>query len=104
MSDQVLPSDDPKSLISEAFAMGPEFPGPAEDLLLSWMLSLDGAADPRAAALRLIARHAPDNASFDNPHIHRLADLLRQTAASDPAARGGRGRVAARRAATRAGN
>ncbi|HVJ43302.1 MAG TPA: hypothetical protein VM639_17510 [Dongiaceae bacterium] len=103
MTDQVLPTDDPKSLISEAFAMGDEFPGPAEDLLLSWMLSLDVAADPRAAAVRLAARHAPDSASFDNPHIRRLADLLRQTATTDPAARGGRGRVAARRAATRSG-
>lgn len=99
--DQVLPTDDPKSLIFEAFAMGPEFPGPAEDLLLSWILSLDTAADPRAAAIRLVARHAPDPGAFDNPHIRRLAELLAQTATTDPAARGGRGRVAARRAANR---
>jgi hypothetical protein len=83
--------------------MGPEFPGPAEDLLLSWILSLDTATDPRAAARRLIARHAPEGQVFDNAQIQRLADLLRQTAATDPEARGGRGRVAARRAATRQG-
>ena len=101
MDHQVLPTDDPKSLIFEAFSMGPEFPGPAEDLLLSWMLSLDVATDPRAAAQRLMARHAADPSTFDNPHIRKLADLLGQAAASDPAARGGRGRVAARRAASR---
>lgn len=102
MTEDVLPTDDPKSLIFEAFAMGPEFPGPAEDLLLSWMLSLDTAVDPRAAAIRLVAKHAPDPSRFDNPHVRRLADLLTQTASTDPAARGGRGRVAARRAASRA--
>ena len=31
---------DPKRLIEQAFEMGAEFPGPAEDLLLSWILSL----------------------------------------------------------------
>jgi hypothetical protein len=97
----VLPTDDPKSLIFEAFAMGPEFPGPAEDLLLSWILSLDVATDPRAAAQRLIARHAADPDRFENSHVRRLADLLAQTATTDPAMRGGRGRVAARRAASR---
>lgn len=81
--------------------MGPEFPGPAEDLLLSWILSLDGAVEPRAAAQRLVGHYAPDPTRFDNPHVRRLADLLQQTAASDPTARGGRGRVAARRAASR---
>lgn len=82
--------------------MGPDFPGPAEDLLLSWMLSLDAAADLRAAAARLLAVYAPDPSKLGNDHVRRLAELLRQTAATDPAARGGRGRVAARRAASRA--
>jgi hypothetical protein len=101
MENQVLPTDDPKSLIFEAFSMGSDFPGPAEDLLLSWMLSLDATVDPRAAAQRLVARHAVDSGKFENQHIRRLADLLAQTAATDPAVRGGRGRVAARRAASR---
>jgi hypothetical protein len=101
MDHQSQPLDDPKSLIKEAFAMGAEFPGPAEDLLLSWILSLDGAADPRAAAARLLAKHAGDPAHLGNDHIRRLADLLQQTAQTDPAQRGGRGRVAARRAASR---
>ena len=103
MDHQILPSDDPKSLVTEAFAMGSDFPGPAEDLLLSWILSLDAAADPRAAAARLLGRHAPDPAKLGNDHIRRLAELLRQTAVTDPAARGGRGRIAARRAADRTG-
>lgn len=101
MDESIQPTDDPKALIREAFAMGPEFPGPAEDLLLSWILSLDSATEPRAAARRLIGQYAPDSSRFENPHVRRLADLLQQTAVSDPGARGGRGRVAARRAASR---
>ncbi len=93
-------SDDPKSLIEQAFEMGDEFPGPAEDLLLSWMLSLDLATDARLAAGRLLAQYAGDPAKLTNPHMARLADLLRQTSQAE-SGRGGRGRVAARRAAGR---
>lgn len=92
--------DDPKSLIQQAFAMGDEFPGPAEDLLLSWMLSLDMAVDVRLAATRLLAQYAGDPVVPTNPHVAKLADLLRQTAAAE-AGPGARGRVAARRAAMR---
>lgn len=100
--DHPLPqTDDPKRLVTEAFAMGAEFPGPAEDLLLSWMLSLDVTTDPRAAAGRLLAKCVPDPDKLENDHVRRLAELLRQTAATDPTVRGGRGRVAARRAAGR---
>jgi hypothetical protein len=95
------PAEDPKSLISEAFAMGDEFPGPAEDMLLSWMLSLDMATDARNAASLLLARYEAVAAETANPHVARLADLLRQTAAAESSRAGGRGRVAARRAAAR---
>ncbi|MDY0881802.1 hypothetical protein ACFPL7_19640 [Dongia soli] len=94
-------AEDPKSLISEAFAMGDEFPGPAEDMLLSWMLSLDMETDARSAAARLLTRYDAVAAQTANPHIARLADLLRQTAAAESSRAGGRGRVAARRAAAR---
>ena len=81
--------------------MGDEFPGPAEDMLLSWMLSLDMATDARSAATQLLTRYEADAAQTGNPHLVRLADLLRQTAAAESSRAGGRGRVAARRAATR---
>ncbi|MET1026076.1 MAG: hypothetical protein ABWY00_02830 [Dongiaceae bacterium] len=93
-------SDDPKFLIQQAFAMGDEFPGPAEDLLLSWMLSLDMAVDARSAATRLLTLYVADPTGLTNPHVVKLAELLRQTAAAE-AGRGGRGRIAARRAAAR---
>jgi hypothetical protein len=104
LSDDPSLSDDPKSLIEQAFEMGDEFPGPAEDLLLSWMLSLDMSADARLAAGRLLAQYAADPAKLTNPHVARLADLLRQTSQAEPGRGGrgdGRGRVAARRAASR---
>ena len=38
--------EDPVGLIGQALAMGAEFPGPAEDVLLSWILKLDPEIDP----------------------------------------------------------
>lgn len=81
--------------------MGDEFPGPAEDMLLSWMLSLDLAVDTRTAAARLLTHYQAAFAGAGNPHIQRLVELLRQTAAAESGRSGGRGRVAARRAASR---
>jgi hypothetical protein len=73
--------DDPKRLIEQAVAMGSEFPGPAEDLVLSWMLSLAPEADAPAAARRLLERHGahwPEGPE-ERP-IGRLRRLLQQTA------------------------
>ena len=81
--------------------MGDEFPGPAEDMLLSWMLSLDTATDARSAAAQLLTRYEAAATQTANPHVARLVDLLRQTAAAESNRAGGRGRVAARRAASR---
>src|ERR1700690_4330602 len=49
--------DDPQGLIRQVLAMGAEFPGPAGDVLLSWVLELKDRADPAKAAARLIERH-----------------------------------------------
>ena len=49
--------EDPVGLIGQALAMGAEFPGPAEDVLLSWMLKLDAAIDPIAAAATILRHH-----------------------------------------------
>lgn len=72
--------DDPGGVIGEVLAMGPEFAGPAEDVLLGWTLRLADGVDPAAAARRLLARHglqdrpAPEGACGD------LIRLLRETA------------------------
>ena len=49
---------DPKALLEQAFEMEDEFPGPAEDLLLSWLLSLGADQAPASAAAALLPRFA----------------------------------------------
>ena len=96
MDLQVLQSDDPKSLIFEAFNMGPEFPGPAEDLLLSWLLSLGADQAPASAAAALLPRFAERMTGKDDAlPIVKLHRLLEQVAISPPAT-GRRGRLSGR--------
>ena len=74
---------DPKRLIEQAFEMGAEFPGPAEDLLLSWILSLPPDADAPAIAGILAERHRAGVAKLAPTHpVRRLLHLLEQTAAA----------------------
>lgn len=91
--------EDPKRLIEQAFEMGAEFPGPAEDLLLSWMLSLPVDADAPAIAAILAARYRPQLDALGEigarHPILRLHTLLVQTAAAGASA--GRGRRGGRR-------
>jgi hypothetical protein len=82
---------DPKRLIEQAFGMGAEFPGPAEDLLLSWMLSLPADADAPAIAALLAERHRAGVVHLDEKHpARRLLILLEQTAAAGAARAQGR--------------
>ena len=81
--------DDPGGLIGQALAMGPDFPGPAEDLLLSWMLQLPEGADASSAARRLLERYVSSEELPSDHHCARLLELLRQTADAPPAARRG---------------
>ena len=91
MSDPAAPQHDPKRLIEQAFEMGAEFPGPAEDLLLSWMLSLPVDSDAPAIAALLAERHRAGVAQLDDKHpIRRLLLLLEQTAAAGAARAQGR--------------
>lgn len=95
MSDPAAPQHDPKRLIEQAFEMGVEFPGPAEDLLLSWILSLPADADATAIAAVLAERHRAGVAGLAEKHpARRLLALLEQTAAAGaaraPGRRGGR--------------
>ncbi|HEY3149173.1 MAG TPA: hypothetical protein VGJ75_22615 [Dongiaceae bacterium] len=91
MSDPATTQHDPKRLIEQAFDMGAEFPGPAEDLLLSWMLSLPAEADVPAIAALLAERHRAGVVDFTITHpARRLLILLEQTAAAGAAKAQGR--------------
>lgn len=93
--DKMAQGQDPKRLLEQAFEMGAEFPGPAEDLLLSWILSLPVDADAPGIAAALAARYRPGvealpGISAKHP-IYRLLTLLEQTAAASSARLGRRG-------------
>jgi hypothetical protein len=83
---------DPKSILEQAFDMEDEFPGPAEDLLLSWLLSLGADQPPAEAAQTLLPRYAARmTGKSDALPIVKLHKLLEQVAVSPPAtARRGR--------------
>lgn len=74
--------DDPGGLIAEALALGADFPGPAEDLLLAWSLRLADDLPAQEAAKQLIERLGLANATPAGA-AGRLVELLRQTAAAD---------------------
>jgi hypothetical protein len=85
--------EDPVGLIGQALAMGADFPGPAEDVLLSWMLKLDPAIDPQAAAATLVRYYGVAEGDLPGGEAGKLIRLLRETAAASPGAarrRGGR--------------
>ena len=85
--------EDPVGLIGQALAMGPDFPGPAEDVLLSWMLKLDAAIDPVAAAAALLRHYGIAGGDLPAGECGKLVRLLRETAAAPPGGarrRGGR--------------
>lgn len=73
--------DDPGGLIREALKLGSEFPGPAEDLVLAWVLRLGDGRDPGEAAQRLIADYQLDQEPPPPGACGRLVALLRETAA-----------------------
>ena len=88
--------EDPVGLIGQALAMGAEFPGPAEDVLLSWMLKLDAAVEPSAAAATLIRHYGVADGPLPKGEAGKLIRLLRETASCPPdqldRSRGRRGR------------
>ena len=87
---------DPKSILEQAFDMADEFPGPAEDLLLSWLLSLGADQQPAVAAAALLPLYSGRMAGKDAAlPIVKLHALLEQVATSPPAA-ARRGRLSAR--------
>ena len=76
--------EDPTGLIGQAVAMGAEFPGPAEDVLLSWILTLAPDLDPIVAAARVIEHYRIAAEPEPARELGRLARLLRETAACLP--------------------
>jgi hypothetical protein len=74
-------AEDPGGLIGEALALGADFPGPAEDLLLAWSLRLADDLPAPEAARRLIDRLGLADLTLPGA-AGRLVELLRQAAAS----------------------
>jgi hypothetical protein len=96
MSQAAADPLDPKAILEQAFDMGDEFPGPAEDLLLSWLLSLGTDQPPAAAAAALLPRYTERIAGKDSGlPIVKLHRLLEQVAISPPA-QARRGRLSGR--------
>ena len=75
--------DDPGGLIGDALDMGAEFPGPAQDVLLAWLLRLDTDVVPSQAAGRLIAAYGLGTVPSQGGACAELVTLLRQTAQTD---------------------
>ncbi len=72
--------EDPGGLIQETLDLGPGFPGPAEDVLLSWSLRLDDDLPAEAAARLLLARIGLAEGPLPPGDCGRLVGLLRQAA------------------------
>ena len=77
--------EDPGGLIKQALDMGPDFPGPAEDLLLAWMLRLGDGQDAAGAAGRLVERYGLAAGPPTEGAHGKLVGLLHQTARCAPA-------------------
>lgn len=83
--------EDPGGLVLEVLRMGPEFPGPAQDLLLAWTLKLPDGLDMKAAAGRLVEAYGLDRGAPPDDPRGTLITLLREAATADPPIRGRRG-------------
>lgn len=91
--------EDPGGSIHEALAMGDAFPGPARDIVLAWMLRLDGSVAPHEAAGRLLDGHGLAEGALPAGPRGELIALLREAAQATEAtlkARGGARRAARR--------
>jgi hypothetical protein len=92
-------AEDPQGLIRQVLAMGEEFPGPARDVLLSWLIELKDRVEPASAAAILIERHGLSATTFPATPRGELIRLLHETARYSPAQlreSGGRRRGGAR--------
>jgi hypothetical protein len=72
--------EDPGGLIREVLEMGEDFPGPAEDVVLAWVLRLGEGHDPAQAATRLIDDYRLDEEPQPGGPCGRLVAMLKETA------------------------
>ncbi len=72
--------DDPGGLIRQVLDMGPDFPGPARDILLAWILRLGAEQDPAEVAGRLLAAYGISEGPTGENAAGELVALLRETA------------------------
>jgi hypothetical protein len=72
--------EDPGGIIREVLDMGPDFTGPAQDVLLGWTLRLGDTVDPAAAARTLLERYGYADRPAPEGACGELIKLLRETA------------------------
>ncbi|MEM7169069.1 MAG: hypothetical protein AAF530_02815 [Pseudomonadota bacterium] len=72
--------DDPGGLIKEVIDLGDAFPGPAQDIVLAWLLRLGSEQDAGAVAQRLIQDYDVAEGDLPPGACGELVKLLRETA------------------------
>jgi hypothetical protein len=72
--------DDPGGLIREVIELGDEFPGPAGDVLFSWLLRLEADKDPAEVAGRLLRDYGVAEGPLPDGACGELIGLLREVA------------------------
>lgn len=84
--------EDPGGLIREVLDLGAAFPGPAEDVMLSWTLRLGDEQPPAATARILLVRYGLEEAPLPEGACGRLVALLREVAEDRRSEQAGRRR------------
>ncbi len=76
--------EDPGGLVRETLDLGAGFPGPAEDVLVSWSLRLEDGLTPQAASTRLLKRLGLIAGPLPEGACGHLVELLRQATKDTP--------------------
>jgi hypothetical protein len=76
--------EDPGGLIHQVLHAGADYAGPAEDVILSWMLRLDDGQDPAAAARHLLRAHGYEAGALPKGPAGQVVRMLRETAQATP--------------------
>ncbi len=74
------PAFDPVNLMSQIFEDSSSFAGPAEDVLLSWLMRLSPDVNQQDAARKVLDDIAGSIAEDASDEARKLYDLLRQAA------------------------
>ncbi len=72
--------DDPGGLIKEVIELGDDFPGPAQDIILAWLLRLGPEQDAGQVAGRLVQDYGIAEGELPGGACGELVKLLRETA------------------------